>query len=146
MSPKADAREKPLSRYAKLLGVTLLAGIVGGLASGIVTEFMPQGGLLSIILVAATVSLTMGLVLWASLGWWKGIDEAAQEAHKWAFWWGATVGLCLAGVVLLTLLYGAGDLGEGSVEDAMMMGAGIVVGCQMLGYVVAWVVWWLKRR
>lgn len=138
--------DRPLSRYAKVLGLTALAGGVGGLASGLVAAFAPEGGWIGPALTAVAVSLAMAAGLWASLRWWKGLDEAAQEAHKWAWWWGATVGLCVAGVILLTLLYGPDDLGQASLEDGMQLGAGIVVGCQVVGYAVAWAVWWLKRR
>ncbi len=119
--------------------------IAGGVA-GFVTAMSEEASVGSAALIATAVALAMAAGLWASLKWWKGLDEAAQEAHKWAWWWGATVGLCFAGVILLTLLYGAGDLGEAPAKDAVMIGAAIVTGCQMVGYGVAWAVWWLKRR
>ena len=117
-----------------------------GAVAGIVTATSDQASIGGAAVIAATVALSMAAGLWASLKWWKGLDEAAQEAHKWAWWWGATVGLCFAGVILLTLLYGVGNLGEASVKTTVMIGAAIVTGCQMVGYGVAWAVWWLKRR
>lgn len=117
-----------------------------GAVAGIVTATSDQASIGGAAVIAATVALSMAAGLWASLKWWKGLDEAAQEAHKWAWWWGATVGLCFAGVILLTLLYGVGNLGEASVKTTVMIGAAIVTGCQMVGYGVAWGVWWLKRR
>lgn len=138
--------DRPLSRYAKVLGVTLLAGLIAGFVSGVVTVFMPPSGWVGGAFVAVTVALAMAAALWASIGWWRGLDEAAQEAHKWAWWWGATVGLCVAGVVLLTLIYGFGDFGLMPLKDGIMLGAAIVAGCQVGGYGIAWAVWWSKRR
>lgn len=136
----------PLARYGAVLGVCIVAGMVAGVVSGVVTAMSSEGSLLGSAVVAVTSALAMAFGLWASVRWWKGLDEAAQEAHKWAWWWGGTVGLCAAGVVLLTLMFGAGDLGEGSVEGSILAGTAIVIGCEIVGYGVAWVVWWLKRR
>ena len=138
--------EHPLRRYGAVLGICGLAGMGAGFVAGIVTATSEEASLGGAALIAAAVAVAMAAGLWASLRWWKGLDEAAQEAHKWAWWWGATVGLCFAGVILLTLLYGAGDLGQVELKDGIMLGAVIVTGCQMAGYGVAWAVWWLKRR
>ena len=146
MTWEARVSEHPLRRYGAVLGICCLAGMGAGAVAGIVTATSDQASIGGAALIAATVALSMAAGLWASLKWWKGLDEAAQEAHKWAWWWGATVGLCFAGVILLTALYGAGDLGEAPVKSMLMIGAAIVTGCQMVGYGVAWAVWWLKRR
>ncbi len=138
--------EHPLRRYGVVLGICCLAGMGAGAVAGIVTATSDQASLGGAAVIAATVALSMAAGLWASLKWWKGLDEAAQEAHKWAWWWGSTVGLAFAGVILLTLLYGVGNLGEASVKTTVMIGAAIVTGCQMVGYGVAWAVWWMKRR
>ena len=146
MAPKGPVSEHPLKRYGAVMGVAALAGLGGGFVAGIVTALSDEGSLVGAALIASATAVSMGIGLWASLKWWKGLDEAAQEAHKWAWWWGATIGLCFAGVILLTLLYGAGNLGEAPVKTTVMIGAAIVTGCQMVGYGVAWAAWWLKRR
>ena len=128
------------------MSVSAIAGLAAGGVAGFVTAMSDEASIGGAALIAATVALAMGVGLWATLKWWKGLDEAAQEAHKWAWWWGATIGLCFAGVILLTLLYGAGDLGAAPVKKVLMLGAGIVTGCQVVGYGIAWAVWWLKRR
>ncbi|WGM29833.1 hypothetical protein [Brevundimonas sp. NIBR11] len=138
--------QHPLARYGAVLGVCGLAGMGAGLVAGIVTATSDQTSWGSAALIAAAVALAMTSGLWASLRWWKGLDEAAQEAHKWAWWWGATVGGCFAGVILLTLLHGVGELGEAPFKSTLMLGAAIVIGFQLVGYGVAWAVWWLKRR
>lgn len=138
--------EHPLARYGAVLGFCVLAGLGAGVISGIVTATSSEPGWAGAAVVAGSSAVAMAVGLWASLRWWKGLDEAAQEAHKWAWWWGATIGLCFAGVILLTLVFGAGDLGQAPIKDAIMAGTAIVVGCQTLGYGAAWAVWWLKRR
>jgi hypothetical protein len=94
----------------------------------------------------------MAGALWACVYWWRRTDEAAREAHKWAWFWGATVGLAALGVVLPQLIYtGAGVRLAGALamtEDnhLVMFGLLLAVGVQLVGYTVAWTVWWLKRR
>ena len=138
--------EQPLRRYGAVMGVCILAGMAAGAVAGIVTATSEEASIGGGALIAAAVALSMAAGLWASLKWWRGLDEAAQEAHKWAWWWGSTVGLAFAGVILLTLLYGAGELGQAPIKSMLMLGAAIVTGCQMVGYGVAWAAWWLKRR
>ena len=146
MSTESRVSKHPLARYGRVMGVCGLAGGVAGAASAIVGLTTPDGSWLNAALVASVVAIAMGIGLWASLKWWQGLDEAAQEAHKWAWWWGSTVGLAVAGVLFLTLLYGTGPQGQASVKAGLMIGAAVVVGCQVVGYGVAWAFWGLKRR
>ena len=125
-----------------IIGIALVGGVAGAAAA----LFADRPGPLGMGLTAAFISVAMAIALAACVWWWRGIDEAAREAHKWAWWWGSTVGLCFAGVILLTLLYGAGDLGEAPIKSILMLGTAIVTGCQMVGYSVAWAAWWLRRR
>ena len=146
MGREGRVSQHPLARYGAVLGISLLAGMMAGAVAGIVTATQPEGHLLGAAAIAAAVCVAMAVGLWASLKWWNGLDEAAQEAHKWAWWWGSTAGLAFAGVVLLTLLYGTGDLGQASAKSVLLVGAGIIMGFQTVGYGVAWAIWWLKRR
>ena len=146
MALEAQVSEHPLRRYGAVLGICGLAGMAAGAVAGIVAAASDEASLGGAALIAAAVALAMAAVLWASLHWWKGLDEAAQEAHKWAWWWGSTVGLCFAAVILLTLLYGVGELGEAPIKSTLTWGTGILTGCQIVGYGVAWAAWWLKRR
>ena len=143
---EARVSERPLARYGAVLGICGIAGAGAGIVSGIVTASSDEASIGGAALIASAVALAMAAGLWASFRWWQGLDEAAQEAHKWAWWWGSTVGLAFAGVILLTVLYGAGELGEAPVKSVLMAGCAVVTGCQMVGYGVAWAAWWLKRR
>ena len=146
MAQEARVSEQPLRRYGAVMGVCVLAGMAAGAVAGVVSATSDEASLGGAALIAAAVALAMAAALWACFRWWKGLDEAAQEAHKWAWWWGSTVGLCFAGVILMTLLYGAGDLGEAPIKSILMLGTAIVTGCQMVGYSGAWAAWWLRRR
>lgn len=146
MALEARVSEQPLRRYGAVMGVCVLAGLAGGTVAGVVAATSDEASLGGAALIATAVTLSMAAALWACFRWWRGLDEAAQEAHKWAWWWGSTVGLCFAGVILLTLYYGASDLGEAPIKSTLMLGTAIVTGCQMVGYGIAWAAWWLKRR
>lgn len=137
--------QHPLARYGAVLGVGLVAGGVAGGTAGAVSVLGPDS-IAGAALIAVVTSAAMALALWVSLRWWRGLDEAAQEAHKWAWWWGASIGMALSGVALFTMIYGApGRLG-GDPADILLGGAAIVALFQLAGYGVAWIVWWLKRR
>src|SRR6185436_14398669 len=46
-------------------------------------------------LLAAVVTLGIPLLGWAALIYWRNVDEAAREAHKFAWFWGGTGGMLL---------------------------------------------------
>jgi hypothetical protein len=129
-----------------VIGVALVGGVagVGGDMLG------DQPGPLGLILTAALMSATMGVALAACVWWWRGIDEAAREAHKWAWWWGGSSGMVVGAVVLLTLTVRddgstPADVGL-SVADLVAGGMYAILLFQMAGYAVAWAIWWLKHR
>ena len=62
----------------------------GGIAGG-VSAAVGDGGWSSAPTVAGAVGLAMAVGLWVCARWWRGLDEAAQEAHKWAWWWGSSL-------------------------------------------------------
>lgn len=111
----------------------------------------PRAGLVAILVVAAILMIA---AIWLGARWMKSIDEAAQEAHKWSWYWGGSVGLA-AGMVLIlvgSLPMGAGlqveSWFDGRTDPAayMAMGAVGIVGLMMIGYLVAWALWWFQRR
>jgi hypothetical protein len=142
MTMEARVSERPLRRYGVVLGVCVLAGAVAG---GISAAFGDRAGTgPAIVAVAASVSMAAGL--WVCARWWRELDEAAQEAHKWAWWWGSTFGLAIGAVALFTLSYGAPAALTGSPKSLLLGGAGIIALAQTIGYGVAWAMWWLRRR
>jgi hypothetical protein len=146
MSMEVRVSERPLARYGAVVAVCILAGAVAGGISGAMASISGEGGAGVAAVVAVSTGLAMAAVLWACDRWWRGLDEAAQEAHKWAWWWGSTFGLAIGGVALFTLVFAAGDGLSGEPKDLLLGGAALVAGVQTVGYGVAWAVWWLKRQ
>lgn len=100
------------------------------------------------------VLIVAGLLFAAvtSLVWWRNIDEAAREAHKWSWYWGGSVGLGGVLVLFLLSLMSGGAFGHGWIiangfgghELALGMAAGVLL--PVGGYVVAWGIWWIRHR
>ncbi|MCA3718467.1 MAG: hypothetical protein IM674_09460 [Brevundimonas sp.] len=134
--------ERPLSRYAAVMGFCVLAGMIAGGLSAALGDLDGVGP----VIVGGAFALAMAVCFWVCIGWWRSLDEAAREAHKWAWWWGSTAGLAIGSVALYTLVYSAPEALTASPKDLLLGGAGFVVLVQTLGYAVAWAFWWLKRR
>ncbi len=127
-----------------LLALAFIAGIGGALLSD-----QPRPG--AVIATAALITVTMAAALGGGVWWWARLDEAAREAHKWAWWWGGSVGMALGGVLLLTVAtHGDSAAVSAWIGDtpADAFGAGMVAILlfQLVGYTVAWALWWLRRR
>ena len=97
--------------------------------------------------VAALLAVAGGITVLV----WRRLDEAAREAHKWAWYWGGSFGMA-AGFALVVLLgRTAPTLGGLLPADApamamMAMGAMILMLSQLLGLFVAWAFWWWRAR
>lgn len=135
----------PLMRYLAFGVVCALAGgIAGGVSAAAGVAGVPQ-----IIIKAGSMAAAMAVAMLACRWWWNALDEAAREAHKWAWWWGSTYGLAIGGVALLTLMTATGDaalFAAWEPLDLLMAGAGFVLAVQSIGYLIAWAAWWLRRR
>ncbi|MDP3853121.1 hypothetical protein [Phenylobacterium sp.] len=95
---------------------------------------------------------TFALVIGASVVWWRRLDEAAKEAHKFAWYWGASIGMAAAAVGFVALfshdgaLLTAGWNGRSTPQDFVELGVIGVLVPQITGYIVAWVGWWISKR
>ena len=139
--------QHPLARYGAVMGFCIVAGAVAGGISGAMAELSGKGGGPAVAtVVAISIGLAMATTLWACGRWWRGLDEAAQEAHKWAWWWGSTFGLAIGSVALFTLLLASDGTLTGDPRDMLVAGAAIVLVVQTVGYGIAWAVWWLRHR
>lgn len=98
---------------------------------------------------AAGVALAWGIpVSWLVLRYWRGIDEAAREAQKWAWFWGGTFGMAVGALALLLPQFGLAQLAPAGASPADLMGFGavVMVATQLTGFLVAWIFWWWGRR
>jgi hypothetical protein len=128
--------------YFAVMVVALLVGLLGGVGGGLL-QFAPEPT--ATWLTAGLLSLGMMVTLAAILWYWRGIDEAAREAHKWAWWWGGTGGMTVGAIVLLTMQLRELDLpafGPSAFASGMMA----ILLLQVTGYALAWAFWWLRNR
>jgi hypothetical protein len=102
----------------------------------------PVGVRLGIALAAAVPGV------WFACNYWRSLDEAAREAQKWGWFWGGSFGLALGflsiglwpNVVARLVPPGASD------ERLMLLGAATVMTAQLVGFFLAWALWWWRRR
>ena len=141
--------KRPLGLGAYIL-VLVGVGLVGGLAGGLQGVINDHAGPYAVAATIALMAITCAIAFAACIWWWRGIDEAAREAHKWAWWWGGSGGMAV-GVVVLTVLT-VHDDGSTTAEvgltapDLLVGGMWTILLFQLAGYAVAWAVWWLKHR
>lgn len=109
---------------------------------------------IALVVVIAFAAVTMLIAMWISLKWMSSIDEAAQEAHKWAWFWGGSSGMAVGGVfVILAAMPQAAMLripawySERTDPAAYAAtGAFAMLTLMLIGYGVAWAWWWWARR
>ncbi len=145
MSFKSPARVNGPAAF----GAAMLAALVVGLVAGVVMALLQDvegPGLLRLSGVGLAV---FALLLVISVWWWRRIDEAAREAHKWAWWWGGCTGMGLAAVAAVALGHVRGVMPDALIsappEHLLSIGGLAAILCQIVGYTVAWCVWWLRR-
>ena len=100
---------------------------------------------------ALVVTGLSALAVWLTVMYWRRIDEAAREAHKWAWFWGGNIAL-IPVMVGFVLLLQRPDLGAPlwpgfPPEPAYYVATGgvIVVFSLLAGYGLAWLAWWLWK-
>ena len=126
--------------YALLFAGVVVLAIVGSLSHGFHNDSDASGYAPWFVALMLLVSGAMTLLIW------RRLDEAAREAHKWAWYWGGSAGL----IAVLAMLL----LGDRIFDTAAIIGltnsfeSGIiaVLILQVVGYLIAWAYWWLRRR
>lgn len=129
-----------------IIGIALVGGVAGAAAA----LFADRPGPLGMGLTAAFISVAMAIALAACVWWWRGIDEAAREAHKWAWWWGGSGGMAVGAILMLTLSLREDEAStlsaDVSAADLISGGVFAILLFQLAGYAIAWAAWWLKHR
>jgi hypothetical protein len=141
-------RFSPVALLLSLLAVGLVFGAVLGYADAV------SGG--RIMGTPATAGLAaaaaVAFILWGTIVYWRRLDEAAREAHKWAWFWGGSAGMCIGFVVLPLLLASPPGLELPAYFDRtdppgwVATGMGLILLLMTAGYALAWGWWWLRRR
>ena len=133
------------------LTVGLCALTVVGVSATAATPFWPavwgQAPSIGVVVLAAGLAVFLAL---HTLYWWRSLDEAAQEAHKWAWWWGGNLGFIAGGAAVVIAALNGADLLPARVPhtDTALIAVGVVAAfaAQAVGYGLAWCVWWMARR
>jgi hypothetical protein len=126
------------------MGLLMLAAVAVTLVAlkyGVGVEF-PQWFRVALL---AVCTLITGLSTWK---WWGALDEVAREAHKFAWYWGGSFGMGVAGALLILVdsqRIPTPDFLPG-LHSEFAIGAATVMLAQITGYLVAWAGWWWSRR
>ncbi len=133
------------------LGYIVAAALVGGITSGSFVAGLVEPELaIKLFLAFFCFTFVVGLpLMWV---WWRKVDEAVREAHKWAWFWGGSIGIMLGiflaaanvfmnGQLVATLLVSSGF-------GAYPFEAGLIAMTMLVayGYMAAWALWWWKHR
>ena len=140
---------KPLGAagFVGMVVVLFVLGLVGGIGSGCLSDQPGLGGLIgSGLFLVAVMAATLAVTVW----WWRRLDEAAREAHKWAWYWGGSAGMMLGLALVITLATRDVDLArflpaDASSGDLVVGGMLSILLFQLAGYTLAWGWWWLAR-
>lgn len=147
---------KPFKPAIYITGLFII-GALCGVGFAMLEDMTEAGGLSfgpGLMAIVVLAGILMIATFWLGARWMKSIDEAAQEAHKWSWYWGGSVGLA-AGMVLTfvgSLPMGANlhieSVFDGRTDPAAYMATGAVaiVALMMIGYLLAWALWWFQRR
>lgn len=127
-----------------MAGALLVGGIGGAVfAASDDLGFTVAPAVLASGALVATIVLTV-----ASVIYWRNLDEAAREAHKFAWFWGGSASLALT-LPILPLLNTArleAMFGPHPPGDWVIGGVLGLLGLQVAAYGLAWIGWWLVRR
>lgn len=81
--------------------------------------------------------------------WMAALDEAAQQAHYIAWFWGGNVGMMLSMVAFVTVALRPDLLNESlsALSPAQTLAFGIAIGLvpAVVGYAIWWAILWLRR-
>jgi hypothetical protein len=128
----------------------LVIGAIGGavLSATDVDEQMNN----RLLLVASAFNVGMLIGGIACIPYWRRLDEAAREAHKAAWLWGSmgVLYVALGAVAFIFALQPDLALPEkfGGASPATWLAVGVtaLAYAQMTGYLIAWAIWWLRKR
>ncbi len=151
MLAPADAPPRRMSAARFAVIFSIFAFLTGG-AFGFFTSRGEYGSTTPawVLPLGAAVMMTVGLV--ATFVYWRRLDEAAREAHKWAWFWGGMGAYSLAVLVLTWLVSLPPDIdipsfvGRSDPAGLIALGASAVIVAQTAAYLVAWCFWWLRNR
>lgn len=151
MANEARPPRRKLSSM-QLFGLMMVAALVAGGGLGALADWNDGRSSAIFDLVVTVVALGVAAgALWFCVVYWKRLDEAAREAHKFAWYWGGSLGLAVSGLLVGLLARGADASAflwpgfESNATGYLMTGALAVVTAQLVGYALVWAGWWLWK-
>jgi hypothetical protein len=143
--PRETQRERKTKKYVL---ATLIASIVYTLLVG--ATFWLSWLLIPTILAAGTM-------IGFAFMWMRSLDEAKQQAHYVAWYWGGSAGLSFSALVVVAMMplilqpeefERAFTFFDGVPAAPMSFLAGFALGLApaVVGYLIWWTVMWLKRN
>lgn len=145
------------SKVTKATAITLGGGLAFIVPGSILAGYGEKAGWFAddtafmVVLGLYAIGMMAG-ALWIGAEWMRSVDEAAREAHKSAWYWGGSGGMCVSGVVFILATAGpwrevfTRAIGSGGQPiDYMLAGAALMLAPMMIGYVAVWAWWWLAR-
>jgi|GEM_PF-779179 hypothetical protein len=151
------SKEKKLSfagTLARVMGFSLIGSLAALTLVMVVMLIQPQSDKTQVLTIAGLISgvLIMGAAMLYSIRWWRGVDEAVRQAHSWAWYWGGSAGLAFVGIFYVVSVFTQGAAPQRLVEilnvagREVELGVGIATIPMLLGYGIAWGIWWLRHR
>ncbi|MDR7230010.1 hypothetical protein J2X45_001091 [Caulobacter sp. BE264] len=135
-------------RQAIALGFLVASGLLGAVGGAGVSLLREIGVTPSTTVLGYALLAMAPLMIVASVIYWRNIDEAAREAHKFAWFWGGSGSLVLAAP--LAMLVGDARLtalaGQHSPSEWFAIGVFSLLVFQLTAYVLVWAVWWIRQR
>lgn len=150
-----SAKSRILSQsVGVVLGLVVLTFIGGAVIGYLEASGAPinVGAASFWVLVAVAVVVMAGAMVIGTI-WMRSIDEAAQEAHKSAWYWGGSAGMAVGGVLLVIAAVQPATasldlptvLGRSDPVAYAAAGAFGILTLMLIGYGVVWAWWWLSR-
>lgn len=145
MSEHTGNQARRQATALRLLVASALLGAVGGAGLTLLEKIgvTPPAGFLGYALLALAPVMVV-----ASVVYWRNIDEAAREAHKFAWFWGGSGSILVAAP--LALLIGDDRLtalaGQHTSSEWFAIGVFSLLVFQLTAYVLVWAVWWIRQR
>lgn len=118
--------------------------LISGLLIGILLEEAALPLPVRTLLILALIPI-LTLACWL---YWRRLDEAAREAHKFAWYWGGSIGLGIAGAIMVIVQRSGMEFlpTDMAAGELVSLGITLCMVVQVLGYGVVWAWWWLARR
>jgi len=151
MSFKSRIFGRSMLAVIGLLALTFIGGgVIGSLeASGALVD--AEAARFWLVFIFAGVVMVGAMA--GGAVWMLSIDEAAQEAHKSAWYWGGSAGMAVGGVLMVIAMVepvaATIDLpalmGRTDPVAYAAAGAFAMLTLMLIGYGVVWTWWWLSR-